>query len=122
MVTEKIDATGLILGRLATQVAIKLRGKDKPQFRPYLMCGSKIVVTNAAKIRVTGQKMTDKLYYRHSGYIGHLRKATMQEVFKKNPGEVLRRAVRGMLPKNKLQDQWLKNLTIFNGEENGKRY
>jgi len=86
------------------------------------MCGDKIVVTNASKIRVTGQKMTDKLYYRHSGYIGHLRQETMQELFKKNPSEVLRRAVRGMLPKNKLQDQWMKNLTILYGEEDGKRY
>jgi large subunit ribosomal protein L13 len=76
-------------------------------------------VFNAAKIRVTGDKMKQKRYYRHSGYIGNLKSQTMEEIFRKNPAEVIRRSVRGMLPKNKLQERWLKNLTIINGAQNG---
>ena len=114
--TWTLDASGKILGRLATEVATILRGKHKPQFRPYLLIGDKVIIINAAKIKVTGNKMTDKKYYRHSGYIGSLKTETLGEVFSKNPSEVIRRAVLGMLPKNKLQDQWMKNLTIKNGE------
>lgn len=114
--TWTLDASGKILGRLATEVATILRGKHKPQFRPHLLVGDKVIIINAAKIKVTGNKMTDKKYFRHSGYIGSLKTETLGEVFSKNPSEVIRRAVRGMLPKNKLQDQWMKNLTIRNGE------
>lgn len=116
--TRKIDASGQILGRLATQVANLLRGKDKPNFRPYLAMGAKVIVANAANIRVTGSKMTDKIYYRHSGYLGNLKSQTMKEIYQKNPAEIIRRAVWGMLPKNKLRKHWMKNLQIFNGEQN----
>src|SRR3990167_5219286 len=111
---QTIDATDQVLGRLATQVAILLRGKNKPLFRPYLLCGDKVMIINASKIRVTGNKMHDKLYYRHTGYIGHLKSTSMEELYRKNPSEIIRRAVRGMLPKNKLQDIWMKNLIIYN--------
>lgn len=117
--TQTLDASGKILGRLTTEVAILLRGKNKPSFRPNLLCGDKVVIVNAAKIRVTGNKMLDKKYYRHSGYMGHLKTQTMAELFRKNPSEIIRRAVRGMLPKNKLQARWMNNLKIYNGDTNG---
>lgn len=116
---QTLDATGKILGRLASEAATLLRGKNRPGFRPYQVSGDKVVIINAAKIRVTGKKLTDKRYYRHSGYLGNLKFATMGEIMSKNPAEVLRRAIKGMLPKNKLQDKFLKNLKIFNGEVNG---
>lgn len=112
--THQIDASGKILGRLSTEVSILLRGKNKPQFRPYMLVGDKVIVFNVSKIKVSGHKMTQKKYYRHSGYIGNLKTETMQDVFRKNPSEILKRAVRGMLPKNKLQDKWMKNLIIYN--------
>jgi len=118
--TKTIDARGQVLGRLATQVTIILRGKDKPTFRPNLIMGDKVLIINASKIRITGNKMNDKLYRRHSGYLGHLKTQSMIEIYRKNPSELIWRAVRGMLPKNKLQDRWLKNLIILNGEENAQ--
>lgn len=111
-----IDASGKILGRLSTEVANILRGKDKPSFLPYLVMGDRVVVTNAKKIKVTGNKMKDKYYYRHTGYIGHLKTTSMEEIYKKDPGELIRRSVYGMLPKNKLRDLWMKNLEVRNGE------
>jgi large subunit ribosomal protein L13 len=117
--TQTLDASGKILGRLASEAAVLLRGKNKPSFRPYLLCGDKVIIVNAAKMRVTGNKMREKRYYRHSGYLGNLKSETLAEVWRKNPAEVLRRAIEGMLPKNKLQSQWLKNLVIYNGEKNG---
>lgn len=117
--TQTLDASGKILGRLATEAAILIRGKNKPSFRPNLLCGDKVVIVNASKMRVTGDKMDDKRYYRHSGYLGNLRSETLAEVWRKNPAEVLSRAIKGMLPKNKLQAAWLKNLEIYNGEKNG---
>lgn len=117
----ELDAAGMILGRLATQVANGLRGKGKPSFRPNIVCGDKIVVTNASKMKVTGNKLQDKTYYHHTGYLGHLKSESLGDIFKKNPGEVLKRAVSGMLPKNKLRKLWLKNLTIFNGEKNASK-
>lgn len=113
---QRIDAAGKILGRLATEVANILRGKNKPNFRPHLAMGEKVVVTNAAKIKVSGEKETKKVYYRHTGYLGHLKKEAYGDVFRKNPAEVLRRAVWGMLPKNRLRKIWMRNLTIKNGE------
>lgn len=114
-----IDASGQILGRMASGVAILLQGKHKPTFRPNLIMGDKVLIVNASKIKVTGNKMHDKLYQRHSGYLGNLKTQTMAELYRIDPAEIIRRAVRGMLPKNKLQDQWMKNLTIYNEDKNG---
>ena len=105
-----INADGETLGRLATKIAIILRGKDKPSFRPNLLCGDKVVVNNIGKLKVTGKKT--KIYYRHSGYLGNLKSRTLKDLLKKNPAEVLSKAVYGMLPKNKLRKEWLKNLLI----------
>jgi large subunit ribosomal protein L13 len=102
------------LGRLASEVAVALRGKDKPNFRPYLFVGDKVVVKNAGKIIITGKKLENKVYQRHTGYLGHLKTNSLKEIFAKNPGEVLKRAVYGMLPKNKLRNTWMKNLKIEN--------
>lgn len=112
----KIDASGKILGRLATEIAVILRGKNKPSFRPNLIMGDNVLVTNARKIKVTGDKETKKLYYRHSGYIGHLKTTSYATLFKKNPAEVLKKAVWGMLPANKLRKIWIKNLEIKNDD------
>lgn len=110
----EIDASGKVLGRLAAEIAVILRGKDKPSFRPNLIMGEKVVVRNAAKIVITGKKLEQKVYQHHTGYLGHLKTKTMKEIMEKDPSEVLRRAVYGMLPKNKLQDVWMKNLEIKN--------
>lgn len=117
--TQTLDATGKILGRLATEAANLVRGKNKPGFRPYLISGDKVIITNAAKVRVTGNKLETKQYWRHSGYLGNLKSETMAELMRRNPSEVVRRAIKGMLPKNKLQDKFMKNLEIYNGEING---
>ena len=111
---REFDATGKVLGRLATEIADALRGKDKPTFLPYLIMGDIVVVNNASKIVITGQKLEQKLYYHHTGYLGHLKSISMKELMQKNPSEVLKKAVYGMLPKNKLRDGWMKNLTINN--------
>jgi len=108
------DASDKILGRLATQVANSLRGKDKPSFVPNALMGDKVKVINAGKIVITGNKLNQKEYIRHTGYLGHLKKISLKELMAKNPAEVLRRAVFGMLPKNKLRARWLKNLKITN--------
>jgi len=102
------------LGRLATEIAVALRGKDKPSFRPYLILGDKVVVKNASKMVITGKKLEQKVYQRHTGYLGHLKTVSMKELFLKNPSEILKKAVYGMLPKNKLRNTWMKNLTIEN--------
>jgi len=115
-VVKTIDASGKILGRLATEIAVILRGKDKPSFRPNLVMGDNVLVINASKIKVTGDKETKKMYYHHTGYLGNLKTTTYGDIFQKNPGEVLKRAVWGMLPKNKLRQIWIKNLEIRNGE------
>jgi len=112
--THKIDATGQVLGRLATQIATLLRGKNKPEFQPYLDGGDNVIISNAAKIKVTGKKLEQKKYYRYSGYPGGLKEKKMGEVFAKDPAEVLTRAVWNMLPKNKLRAQMIKRLKINN--------
>ena len=112
--TRKIDATDRVLGRLATETAIILRGKDKPSFKPYMISGDKVIIINAAKIVLTGNKLEQKVYQRHTGYLGHLKTTTAKELMVKNPAEILRRAIFGMLPKNKLRDDLMKNLTIVN--------
>ena len=102
--THTIDAANKILGRLAVEVALLLRGKDKADFAPNKDGGDIVIIKNADKIIVTGKKMNDKVYYHHSGYLGGLKETPFKKIFKKDPGEVIRRAVYGMLPKNKLRD------------------
>lgn len=114
IITREIDATGQVLGRLSTQIANILRGKDKPSFRPYIIVGDKVLVINASKIVLTGKKVEQKIYQRHTGYLGHLKTVTTKELMQKNPAKVLEKSVYGMLPKNKLRDQIMKNLEIRN--------
>lgn len=108
-----VDAEGKNLGRLATRLAVVLRGKDKPQYTPHTDTGDFIVVINAGKVAVTGKKLTDKRYYRHSGRPGGLKSRSLGEMLDKKPNEVLRIAVRGMLPKNRLAAQQLMKLKIY---------
>jgi large subunit ribosomal protein L13 len=111
------DAEGATLGRLATQVAYALRGKRKPEYTPHCDTGDFVVVVNAARIRVTGNKLVDKRYYRHSGYPGGLRSRTLAEMLERRPEEVIRKAVRGMLPRNSLGRQQLRKLKVYAGPE-----
>jgi len=112
-----VDAEGQTLGRLATQIADTLRGKGKPQYTPHVDTGDFVVVVNAEKITVTGQKLDQKRYYRHSGYPGGLRSRTLREQLDRRPTEVLRKAVKGMLPRNRLARQQLMKLKIYAGPE-----
>ena len=112
-----VDAEGKTLGRLATQIADTLRGKGKPQYTPHVDTGDFVVVVNAEKIAVTGQKLDQKRYYRHSGYPGGIRSRTLREQLDRRPTEVLRVAVKGMLPKNRLARQQLTKLKIYAGPE-----
>jgi large subunit ribosomal protein L13 len=112
-----VDANGKTLGRLATQIAERLRGKNKPQFAPHVDIGDFVVVVNAEKIAVTGKKLEQKIYYRHSGYPGGLRERTLKEQLNRRPTEVLRKAVKGMLPRNRLGRQQLTKLKIYAGPE-----
>lgn len=108
-----IDANGKILGRLATDVALKLRGKNKVNFVPYLDQGDFVVVTNASLVKVTGKKAQQKRYVRHSGYPGGLRVETFLQKIAKKPEDIIRHAIVGMLPKNKLGDKMIKKLYVF---------
>ena len=112
-----VDAAGKTLGRLATQIADTLRGKTKPQYTPHVDTGDFVVVVNAEKIAVTGNKLDQKRYYRHSGYPGGIRSRTLREQLERRPEEVLRIAVRGMLPKNRLARRQLLKLKIYAGAE-----
>jgi large subunit ribosomal protein L13 len=112
-----VDAEGKTLGRLATQIADTLRGKRKPQFTPHVDTGDFVIVVNAEKIHVTGNKLDQKRYYRHSGYPGGLRSRTLREQLERRPTEVLRVAVKGMLPKNRLARQQITKLKIYAGPE-----
>jgi large subunit ribosomal protein L13 len=112
-----VDATGLTLGRLATQIADTLRGKRKPQYTPHVDTGDFVVVVNAEKIQVTGSKLDQKRYYRHSGYPGGLRSRTLREQLERRPTEVIRKAVKGMLPKNRLARQQLTKLKVYAGPD-----
>ena len=112
-----VDAEGAVLGRLATQVAMILRGKNKPQFTPNSDCGDFVVVINADKVQLTGNKANQKVYYRHSGYNGGLKAETFVEAMEKHPEQVIERAVRGMLPKTTLGRQQLKKLKVYAGPE-----
>lgn len=111
-----VDADGKTLGRLATKLAAILRGKNKPEFTPHADTGDFVVVVNASKVRMTGKKLTDKLYYRHSGYPGGLKSVSAEILSSAKPGEILRKAVWGMLPKNKSQKKLIKRLKVYSGE------
>ena len=112
-----IDAGGKVLGRLATEIARRLRGKHKPVYTPYVDTGDFVIVVNAGKVKLTGKKLTDKIYYRHSGYPGGLKETPAGKMLQEKPGEVLRLAVRGMLPKNSLGRAMLKKLKIYSGSD-----
>ncbi len=108
-----IDATGMTLGRLATQIATVLKGKHKPIYSPHLDTGDFVVVVNAHKVRVTGRKLDQKIYYRHSGYPGGLKEISLRDQLDRHPDRVIRFAVRGMLPKNRLGRQMIKKLKVY---------
>ncbi len=110
-----VDAEGQTLGRLATRIADTLRGKNKPQYTPHVDSGDFVVVVNAEKIAVTGKKLDQKLYHRHSGYPGGLRTRTLREQLDRRPTEVLRKAVKGMLPRNRLARAQITKLKIYAG-------
>jgi large subunit ribosomal protein L13 len=110
-----VDAQNLVLGRLASQVANVLRGKNKAIFTPSVDTGDFVVVVNAEKISLTGRKLADKIYYNHSGFPGGLKEITAEKLLEKRPEEIIRRAVKGMLPKNKLSRHMLKKLKIYAG-------
>jgi len=112
-----VDAEGQTLGRLATQIADTLRGKRKPQYTPHVDTGDFVVVLNAEKISVTGSKLDNKLYYRHSGYPGGLRSRPLREELRRRPTEVIRKAVKGMLPRNRLARAQLTKLKVYAGPE-----
>ncbi|HZR95545.1 MAG TPA: 50S ribosomal protein L13 [Gaiellaceae bacterium] len=112
-----VDADGQTLGRLATVIADTLRGKRKPVFTPHVDTGDFVVVVNAEKVRVTGKKLDEKRYYRHSGYPGGLRSRSLREELERRPTEVLRRAVRGMLPRNRLGRAQIGKLKIYAGPD-----
>jgi large subunit ribosomal protein L13 len=112
-----VDAEGKTLGRLATQIADTLRGKRKPQYTPHVDTGDFVIVVNAEKIAVTGNKLDQKMYHRHSGYPGGLKSRTLREQLDRRPTEVIRIAVRGMLPKNRLARQQLTKLKVYAGPE-----
>ena len=112
-----VDAEGQTLGRLATRIADTLRGKDKPQYTPHTDTGDFVVVVNAEKVAVTGNKMEEKMYRRHSGYPGGLKERPLREQLKRRPTDVLRKAVKGMLPRNRLARQQLLKLKIYAGPE-----
>jgi large subunit ribosomal protein L13 len=110
-----VDADGKVLGRLATQVAVLLRGKHKPQFAAFVDTGDFVVVINAEKITVTGRKVEEKVYYSHSQYPGGLKTKSLKDVLEKEPEEAIRKAVRGMIPKNKLGRAVFKKLKVYRG-------
>jgi large subunit ribosomal protein L13 len=112
-----IDATDMVVGRLASRIALMLRGKNKPDFTPHVDCGDNVIIINAEKIKLTGKKLTDKVYVRHTGYPGGQRFATPKELLKRKPFAVVEEAVRGMLPKNRLGAKLFRNLYVYAGSE-----
>jgi large subunit ribosomal protein L13 len=112
-----VDATDMTLGRLASEVAKVLRGKNKPIFTPHIDCGDNVIVINAEKIKVTGKKMDQKVYYHHSDYVGGLKEATLREKLEKKPEQVIELAVKGMLPKGPLGRQMFTKLHVYAGPE-----
>lgn len=114
-----VDASGKTLGRLATEIARRLRGKHKAEYTPHVDTGDYIVVINAAKVRVSGRKASDKMYYRHTGYIGNMRSMTFSELQAKRPERIIELAVKGMLPKNPLGRAMFRKLRVYPGEAHG---
>ena len=112
-----VDADQRVLGRLATRIALQLRGKNKPIFTPHVDVGDFVVVVNAEKVKLTGRKLEQKTYYRHSGYVGGLKETTAEEMLQIKPEEVIRHAVRGMLPKTRLGKQQLRKLKVYAGPD-----
>ncbi|RJQ70959.1 MAG: 50S ribosomal protein L13 [Desulfobacteraceae bacterium] len=112
-----VNAEGAVLGRLASQVAARLRGKHNPAFTPHVDTGDSVIVINAARIKLTGRKLDQKTYYRHSGYMGGLKSTTARKLLEKRPEEVIRNAVKGMLPKNSLGRRLCKKLKVYAGNE-----
>ncbi|MBI5640663.1 MAG: 50S ribosomal protein L13 [Nitrospirae bacterium] len=112
-----VDAKDAVLGRLAVKVATVLRGKNKPVFTPNVDTGDFIIVINADKVRLTGNKVTDKVYYHHSGYVGGIKAETAKELFEKKPERIIEKAVWGMLPKNRLGRTMIKKLKVYKGSE-----
>ncbi|RLC24636.1 MAG: 50S ribosomal protein L13 [Deltaproteobacteria bacterium] len=112
-----VDARDRVLGRLATQIAMRLRGKHKPIFTPHADTGDFVIVVNADKVKLTGKKWTDKIYYRHTGYMGGLKEISAKKLLEKKPTDILRFAVKGMLPKNSLGRRQLRKLKIYAGPE-----
>lgn len=114
-----VDAEGKTLGRLASQVAAILRGKNKPTFTPHVDCGDYVIVINAEKVEVTGKKRSEKVYKRHTGHPGGLRELTFEQLLEKHPEEIVRHAVKGMMPTGKLGRQMFKKLKVYVGPEHG---
>jgi large subunit ribosomal protein L13 len=112
-----VDAKDEVLGRLASKVALILRGKNKPSFTPHVDCGDYVIVINAEKVKLTGNKMTDKQYFRHTGYPGGQVIDTPEKLFARKPGAVVEKAIRGMLPKSRLGRQMFRNLHVYVGPE-----
>ena len=112
-----MDATGQILGRLARDVSVALQGKDKATYTPHVLTGDFVVVLNASKIRVTGHKLMQKMYYRHSGYVGNLKSFQLRDLLKNHPARVIELAVKGMLPRNHQGRQMLRRLKVYAGAE-----
>ena len=111
-----VDAQGKVLGKLATQIAMRLRGKHKPEYTPHVDTGDYVVVVNAAKVRVTGRKTEDKIYYRHSGFPGGIRGVRFKDLQARHPGRALEKAVKGMLPKGPLGYAMIKKLKVYAGD------
>ncbi len=112
-----VDASGQTLGRLATELARRLRGKHKPEFTPHVDTGDYIVVVNAEKIRVTGNKLQDKMYFKHTGYIGNLKSTNLEKLLQEHPERALESAVKGMLPKNSLGRAMFRKLRVYPGPD-----
>lgn len=112
-----VDATDMTLGRLASEVAKVLRGKNKPIFTPHMDTGDYVIIVNAAKVKVTGKKLDQKIYYRHSGYVGGMKETTLREMMAKKPERVIELAVKGMLPKGPLGRQMITKLHVYAGPE-----
>ena len=112
-----VDAEGQTLGRLSSVVARLLRGKHKPNFTPHVDCGDNVIITNASKIKLTGKKWSDKVYIRHTGYPGGQRSLSAQELYNRNPERLIEKAIKGMLPKNKLGAELFRNLKVYSGDQ-----
>ena len=112
-----VDATDIVLGRLSTEIATILRGKHKPTFTPHVDCGDYVIIVNAEKVALTGNKLEDKIYYRHSGYLGGLKQRNAKTLLEKQPHQLLEKSIRGMLPKNKLGEAMYRKLFVYAGPE-----